>query len=85
MLTESIRARYAGGLGPAYMPGMKLFLLILLGLDMLAVVAVMLVGALGMANPQRDPRTSNKLMRWRVTLQGVAIGLVVVLLLMGRS
>ena len=63
---------------------MKLFLLVLLGIDMLAVVAVMLAGALGMANPGRDPRTSNKLMRWRVILQGIAIGLVVILMLMPK-
>jgi hypothetical protein len=66
-----------------YMGGMKLFLMILLGADMLAVVAVMLVGAVGMANLSRDPRTSNRLMRWRVLLQGVAIGLVVILMAMG--
>jgi succinate dehydrogenase hydrophobic anchor subunit len=63
---------------------MKLFLMILLGIDMIAVVAVMLVGAVGMANVSRDPRTSNKLMRARVALQGVAVGLVVLLLLTGR-
>jgi hypothetical protein len=62
---------------------MKLLLLILLGLDMLAVVAVMLTGALGMANPNRNPRTSNKLMRWRVALQAVAVVLVLLLLLEG--
>jgi succinate dehydrogenase hydrophobic anchor subunit len=66
------------------MNAMKLFLMILLGIDMLAVVAVMLVGAVGMANVSRDPRTSNKLMRWRVILQGVAIALVVILMAMGR-
>ncbi len=64
--------------------GMKLFLMVLLAIDMLAVVVVMLVGAVGMANLSRDPRTSNKLMRWRVILQGVAIGLVVILMAMGR-
>jgi hypothetical protein len=63
---------------------MKIFLMILLGVDMIAVVAVMLVGAVGMANLSRDPRTSNKLMRARVGLQGVAVGLVVLLMLMGR-
>jgi ABC-type tungstate transport system substrate-binding protein len=61
-----------------------MILLILLGIDMIAVVAVMLVGALGMANRERDPRTSNRLMRARVALQGVAIGLVVLLLLTSR-
>ena len=63
---------------------MKQFLIVLLAIDMLAVVAVMLAGALGMANPNRNPRTSNKLMRWRVTLQAIAIGLVVLLLFTGR-
>jgi hypothetical protein len=62
---------------------MKLFLMILLGIDMVAVVVVMLVGALGMTNVNRSPQTSNRLMRWRVTLQAVAIGLVVILMAMG--
>jgi hypothetical protein len=63
---------------------MKLFLMVLLGIDMIAVVAVMLVGAVGMANLSRDPRTSNKLMRARVALQGIAIALVVLLMLTSR-
>jgi phosphatidylserine synthase len=66
----------------AYMEGMKVILMILLAVDMLAVVVVMLVGALGMANLSRNPQTSNKLMRWRVMLQAVAIGLVVLLMLL---
>jgi hypothetical protein len=61
---------------------MKIFLMILLGIDMIAVIAVMLVGAVGMANLSRDPRTSNKLMRARVVLQGIAIGIVVILMAM---
>ncbi len=62
---------------------MKTFLMIVLGIDMIAVVVVMLVGAVGMANLSRDPRVSNRLMRWRVLLQGAAIGLVVILMAMG--
>jgi len=62
---------------------MKLLLMVLLGVDMLAVVGVMLTGAFGMANPDRDPRASNKLMRWRVALQAVAVVLVILLLLLG--
>jgi hypothetical protein len=58
--------------------------MVLLFADMAAVVVVMLIGAVGMANVSRDPRTSNKLMRWRVILQGVAIALVVALMAMGR-
>ncbi len=63
---------------------MRIFLMVLLFADMAAVVVVMLIGAVGMANVSRDPRTSNKLMRWRVILQGVAIALVVALMAMGR-
>jgi hypoxia induced protein len=66
------------------MTAMRTFLTILLALDMAAVVAVLLAGAVGMANANRDPRTSNKLMRWRVILQGIAIGLVALLMTTGR-
>ncbi|GAN81896.1 hypothetical protein Aam_126_025 [Acidocella aminolytica 101 = DSM 11237] len=55
-------------------------LLILLALDMLAVIGVLMAGVLGMANPERNPRRANLLMRWRVILQGVAILLVVALM-----
>jgi hypothetical protein len=67
-----------------YITSMKIFLMVLLGIDMVAVVAVMLVGAVGMANLSRSPQTSNLLMRWRVGLQGVGIALVVLLMLTGR-
>jgi hypothetical protein len=63
---------------------MRTFLMVLLFADMAAVVVVMLIGAVGMANLSRDPRTSNRLMRWRVILQGVAIALVVALMAMGK-
>ncbi len=72
---KSAQARIIGG--------MKTFLTILLGLDLVAVVAVMLTGVLGMAKAGRDPRVSNRLMRWRVTLQALAVALVVALMLTG--
>ncbi len=50
---------------------------------MIAVVAVLLFGAVGMTTGA-DPRRQNKLMRLRVALQAVAIALVVILLLIGR-
>jgi succinate dehydrogenase hydrophobic anchor subunit len=62
---------------------MKTILVVLLAIDMVAVVAVMLTGVIGMANVNRDPRTSNKLMRWRVMLQAAAVALVVALMLTG--
>ena len=63
---------------------MRIFLMVMMFTDMAAGVVVMLIGSVGMANLSRDPRTSNKLMRWRVILQGVAIALVVALMAMGR-
>jgi len=66
------------------MKAMKILLMILLGVDLVAVVGVMLVGAVGMANLSRSPQTSNMLMRWRVGLQGVGVVLVVLLMLTGR-
>ncbi|MFT2094588.1 MULTISPECIES: twin transmembrane helix small protein [Acidiphilium] len=59
--------------------GMRDILLILLGVDMVAVVAVLLAGAVGMTQGA-DPRRQNRLMRWRVGLQAVAVALVVILL-----
>ncbi|MGE4481226.1 HIG1 domain-containing protein [Acidocella sp.] len=56
---------------------MRAILMVLLGLDMLAVIGVMLAGVLGMAHARRDPRRANLLMRWRVVLQGVAVALAV--------
>ncbi|HET9147553.1 MAG TPA: twin transmembrane helix small protein [Acetobacteraceae bacterium] len=63
---------------------MHVFLLILLGVDLIAVVAVLLTGAIGMAAESPNPRRQNILMRWRVGLQAIAIILVVALLLWGR-
>jgi hypothetical protein len=73
---QTARRRYIGA--------MKIFLMILLGVDLVAVVGVMLVGAVGMANLSRSPQTSNLLMRWRVGLQGFGVLLVVLLMLTGR-
>ncbi len=64
---------------------MRAFLTILLAIDMIAVVVVLVIGAGGMMNRNRDPRTSNKLMRARVILQGIAIGIVMLLLLTGNQ
>jgi hypothetical protein len=63
---------------------MHVFLLILLGADLIAVVAVLLLGAIGMTAERENPRRQNILMRWRVGLQALAIALVVLLLLLGH-
>jgi hypothetical protein len=65
----------------AYIRLMHIFLLVLLGADMIAVIAVLLTGAVGMTSANANPRRQNTLMRWRVGLQAVAIILVVILLL----
>ncbi len=58
--------------------------MILLLVTMLGVVVVL---GLGMAGVVRggDPRRSNALMRARVLLQGVALGLMVLILLLRHS
>ena len=69
--------------GRVYIGQMRTILMILLAVDMLAVVGVLLAGGFVMTSRDHDPRKSNKLMRWRVTLQAVAVALVVALMLMG--
>lgn len=70
---------YRGGAGVLIWPVMRDILIILLGIDMVAVVAVLLTGAVGMTTGA-DPRRQNRLMRWRVGLQAIAVALVVILL-----
>jgi hypothetical protein len=58
-------------------------LMILLLVVMVAILGVLGAGMVGVARGG-NPVRSNKLMRWRVTLQGVALVLVVLLLLSRR-
>ncbi|MDE2517052.1 MAG: twin transmembrane helix small protein [Rhodospirillales bacterium] len=62
---------------------MRLFLVIAIGVLMLATLGVLLAGMLGMARGG-DPRRSNALMRWRIILQGSALLLFAILMLLGR-
>ena len=57
---------------------------VLLALAMLGTLGVLFAGMLGLARGQ-DGARSNKLMRWRVWLQGIALALFVILLLMNRG
>ena len=59
------------------------FLTILVALAMLATLGVLLAGILGIGHG--DPARSNRLMRWRIILQGVALLLFVLLLSLLRS
>ncbi|ONG49741.1 hypothetical protein BKE38_20515 [Pseudoroseomonas deserti] len=60
-------------------------LTILLIISMLATLGVMFAGMLGLVRENGDPRRSNRLMRLRVTLQGLSIGLFVLLMLAMRG
>jgi hypothetical protein len=50
-----------------------------------AVVVVLFTGLINMVRRQHDPRTSNKLMRWRVGLQLGAVLLLGLLMLLLRN
>jgi NADH:ubiquinone oxidoreductase subunit 6 (subunit J) len=58
------------------------FLTVLLVIAMLGVVATLIAGVGGMVKGVNDPRRSNRLMQLRVLLQGVAIAIVAILLMM---
>jgi hypothetical protein len=58
-------------------------LTVLLMVTMLAVLGVLIAGFIGVARGG-DPRRSNRLMRWRVMLQGLALFIFVLLMLSRR-
>jgi hypothetical protein len=60
------------------------FIIVLIGFLMLATLGVLIAGMVGMVR-NSDPRRSNKLMQWRVLLQGGAILLFVILMTLLRS
>ncbi len=65
---------------------MTTFLTVLVGLSMLATLGVMFAGMLGLARSDVAGNTrSNRLMRWRVVLQGVTLVLFLMLLVVSRS
>lgn len=64
---------------------MKLILTILLVLSMLATLGVLMAGMLGMARSPSDPQRSNRLMRWRVVMQGITLALFALLMLALKS
>jgi uncharacterized BrkB/YihY/UPF0761 family membrane protein len=68
--------------GLAYLRSMTQFLMILLLLVMVAIVAVLVAGMIGVARGG-NPERSNRLMRWRVILQGAAL-VIFVLFMMSR-
>ncbi|WP_424810892.1 twin transmembrane helix small protein [Roseococcus sp. YIM B11640] len=62
---------------------MKTFFTILVGAAMLATLGVLIAGMIGMARGQTG-ETSQKLMRYRVLLQGLALVLFAILMMVWR-
>ncbi len=60
-------------------------LTILVALFMLATVGTLLAGTIGLTRTPSDPRRSNKLMQWRVLLQGATLILFALLLYLLRA
>lgn len=52
---------------------MRTLLLIFLGLAMLGVLGVLLAGLFGFVSGRNTPEQSNRLMQYRVLLQGIAV------------
>lgn len=60
-------------------------LTVLVILFMLATLGVLFAGMLGLTKSTSDPGRSNKLMRWRVILQGITLLLFLLLLSQMRT
>ncbi|MDR3532326.1 MAG: twin transmembrane helix small protein [Rhodopila sp.] len=60
------------------------FLTVLVGIMLLATLGVLIAGLVGLVR-ESDPRRSNKLMRWRVILQGATLLLLAILMSLLRS
>lgn len=58
--------------------------MILVGIGMLATLGTMMAGMLGLTRGTGTGASSNRLMRWRVILQGVTLVLFALLLSLGR-
>jgi hypothetical protein len=64
---------------------MKTFLTVLVALAMLGVLGVLFTGMLGLVRGDSNPERSNRLMRWRVLLQGLALVLFALLMMLVRD
>ena len=63
---------------------MNTVMTVLVILAMLATVGMLVAGLVGVVRGTPDPARSNRIMRWRVGLQGAAVLMFVVLLRMSR-
>lgn len=63
---------------------MDTFFTVAIVLALLATLAVLLMGVMNLFRKNHDPRTSNKLMRYRIILQAAAVLLIVIVLWLGK-
>ncbi len=65
---------------------MTTFLTVLVGLSLLGTIGVMFAGMLGLARSETaGGARSNRLMRWRVVMQGVTLVLFLILIAVSRG
>jgi hypothetical protein len=65
--------------------GMNTTFVVMIGIAAFATLAVVVIGVVNMARKSHNPRTSNKLMRWRILLQALAILLIIGFVLIAKS
>ncbi len=63
---------------------MHTFFSVVMGILLLCVLGVLAAGWIGMIR-ETDPRRSNRLMQWRVLLQGAAILLFAIMMMLMKS
>ena len=63
---------------------MDTFFTVAIVLALLATLAVLLMGVMNLFRKDHDPRTSIKLMRYRIILQAAAVLLIVIVLWLGK-
>ncbi len=64
---------------------MRTVFTVFVGLLILATLGVLIAGMVGMVRGGNDPARSNRLMRWRVILQGAALLLMAIMMSLLRS
>ena len=73
------------GVRARYITPVKTFLAILVALLMFATLGVLFAGLFGLVRGGGNPARSNRLMRWRVILQGAALLLFALLMTLLKS
>ena len=64
---------------------MKTFLTVLIVMALVGVLGVLVAGMVAMVSGEGDATRSNRLMRYRVILQGAAVALFMLLMLLQRG